>query len=217
MQGKNMNKKNSTTITVAYGDGIGSEIMEATLMVLREAGADITIESVEIGKRIYDMGSKTGILRSSWDVLRRNKILLKAPTFTPDTQTHEGAQRIATAAAIMEKFALEATEISGEGMAAWAASTGENFALFEAAHDFDFTPAIAGKNIANPSGMMLAAVALLSHIGQNTIAGKIQTALERTIKEGLHTADIYQKGVSKQKLGTKEFAEEVVARMNHSL
>ena len=43
---------NTPVITVAYGDGIGSEIMEATLVILREAGANIAIETIEIGERI---------------------------------------------------------------------------------------------------------------------------------------------------------------------
>jgi len=70
-------------ITVAYGDGIGPEIMEATLHVLKEAGADISIETIEVGERIYNQGASSGILPSAWESLRRNKVLLKAPITTP--------------------------------------------------------------------------------------------------------------------------------------
>lgn len=69
----------TTPITVAYGDG-SAEIMEAALTVLREAGADITVESIEIGQRIYNMGGTKGILPSSWEVLKRTNILFKGPT-----------------------------------------------------------------------------------------------------------------------------------------
>src|ERR1700733_15814298 len=73
----------TTPITVAYGDGIGPEIMEATLLVLKEAGADIQVETIEVGERIYNMGASSGILPSAWESLRRNKVLLKAPITTP--------------------------------------------------------------------------------------------------------------------------------------
>src|SRR5688572_1568598 len=73
----------STPITVAYGDGIGPEIMDATLRILREAGAKLAIETIEVGERIYNMGASSGILPSAWDTLRRTKVLLKAPITTP--------------------------------------------------------------------------------------------------------------------------------------
>jgi isocitrate dehydrogenase len=40
-------------ITVAYGDGIGPEIMEATLLILKEAGAQLVIDTIEIGEKLY--------------------------------------------------------------------------------------------------------------------------------------------------------------------
>src|SRR5476649_2471405 len=70
-------------ITVAYGDGIGPEIMEATLHVLREAGAQLAIETIEVGERVYTMGATSGILPSAWESLRRTKVLLKSPITTP--------------------------------------------------------------------------------------------------------------------------------------
>ncbi|MGB1540208.1 MAG: isocitrate/isopropylmalate family dehydrogenase, partial [Rickettsiales bacterium] len=70
-------------ITVAYGDGIGPEIMDATLAILREAGAALTIETIEIGQKMYEKGVTTGIPPYVWDTLRRNKVLLKAPITTP--------------------------------------------------------------------------------------------------------------------------------------
>lgn len=72
-----------TPITVAYGDGIGPEIMEATLAIIKEGGANLSIETIECGERIYKQGASTGMLPSAWDSLRRNKVLLKAPITTP--------------------------------------------------------------------------------------------------------------------------------------
>ncbi len=70
-------------ITVAYGDGIGPEIMQATLKILAQARADLNIETIEVGEAYYTKGVSTGIPPSAWDSLYKNKILLKAPITTP--------------------------------------------------------------------------------------------------------------------------------------
>jgi len=70
-------------ITVANGDGIGPEIMAATLHILKEAGARIDIETIEIGEKVYLSGNAAGIAPESWDSLRRTKVFLKAPITTP--------------------------------------------------------------------------------------------------------------------------------------
>ena len=72
-----------TPITVAYGDGIGPEIMRATLQVLDAAGAALDIETIEIGERVYLRGETAGIERGSWESLLRTKVFLKAPVTTP--------------------------------------------------------------------------------------------------------------------------------------
>src|SRR5262245_35749433 len=72
-----------TPITVANGDGIGPEIMAATLAVLDAAGAQLDIETVEIGEKVYLAGNSAGIEPSSWESLRRTKVFLKAPITTP--------------------------------------------------------------------------------------------------------------------------------------
>lgn len=74
---------NMTKITVAKGDGIGPEIMDATLEILLTAGAKIEIEEIEVGEKVYLSGNSSGIAKESWDVIRRNKIFLKAPITTP--------------------------------------------------------------------------------------------------------------------------------------
>jgi isocitrate dehydrogenase len=72
-----------TPITVAHGDGIGPEIMNATLQILEAAGAALEIETIEIGEKVYLRGNSAGIEPSSWDSLLRTKVFLKAPITTP--------------------------------------------------------------------------------------------------------------------------------------
>lgn len=72
-----------TPITIARGDGIGPEIMDATLRVLEAAGAQLDIEEIEIGEKVYNRGVAGGIEDASWDSLRRTKVFLKAPITTP--------------------------------------------------------------------------------------------------------------------------------------
>jgi len=77
------NKAGSVPVTVAHGDGIGPEIMAVTLDVLREAGARLAIETIEIGEKVYLRGQSAGIEPASWESLRRTKLFLKAPITTP--------------------------------------------------------------------------------------------------------------------------------------
>src|SRR5512132_1420180 len=72
-----------TPITIAYGDGIGPEIMGAVLRILDAAGAQIEKEVIEIGEKLYKKGISSGIEPSSWESLRRTKVFLKAPITTP--------------------------------------------------------------------------------------------------------------------------------------
>src|SRR3981081_257121 len=73
----------SVPITVAHGDGIGPEIMDATLHILKEAGANLEIETIDIGEKVYLAGNSSGIEPSSWESLRNTKVFLKAPITTP--------------------------------------------------------------------------------------------------------------------------------------
>lgn len=83
--------------------------------------------------------------------------------------------------------------------------------MFEAIHGS--APDIAGKNIANSSGLIQASVLMLNHIGENKVAANIQNAWLATIEDGIHTPDIYQEGLSKQKAGTDAFANAVIERL----
>lgn len=70
-------------ITVAYGDGIGPEIMDSTLQILKEAKADVNLEIIEVGKKIYEKGFTSGLMPSAWESLENSRVLLKAPITTP--------------------------------------------------------------------------------------------------------------------------------------
>jgi len=338
----------SVPITVAYGDGIGPEIMEATLHILKEAGAKLDIEKIEIGEKVYLAGNTSGIDTSAWDSLRNTKVFLKAPITTPQgggykslnvtvrktlglyanvrpcvsyhpfietkhpgmdvvivreneedlyagieyRQTDQvmqclkiisrpGSEKIVRYAfeyarrhnrkkvtcftkdnimkltdglfhRVFNEIAAEysdienehwivdigaakmadtpnafdvivmpnlygdilsdvAAQIAGSVGLAGSANIGENIAMFEAIHGS--APRRAGQNLANPSGLLLGAILMLVHIGQTNNAEKIHNAWLRTIEDGVHTYDIYKEGISKQKVGTKEFAQAVVDRL----
>src|SRR5215470_13970769 len=80
---KNRPMPTAVPITVARGDGIGPEIMAATLHVLKEAGARLSIEEIEIGEKVYLAGNTAGIAPEAWESLRRTRVFLKAPITTP--------------------------------------------------------------------------------------------------------------------------------------
>jgi isocitrate dehydrogenase len=335
-------------ITVAHGDGIGPEIMAATLHILKEAGAELDIETIDIGEKVYLAGNSSGIEPSSWDSLRRTKVFLKAPITTPqgggfkslnvtvrktlglyanvrpcvsyhpfidtkhpvmDTvivreneedlyagiehrQTEQvmqclklisrpGSEKIVRYAfeyarrnnrkkvtcftkdnimkltdglfhKVFDEIAVEypqienehwivdigaakladtpeifdvlvmpnlygdvlsdvAAQIAGSVGLAGSANIGEHVSMFEAIHGS--APRRAGQNLANPSGLLLGAVMMLVHVGLTEEAERVHNAWLRTIEDGIHTYDIYEEGKSKEKVGTKEFAEAVAQRM----
>src|SRR5205085_2965192 len=88
---------------------------------------------------------------------------------------------------------------------------GDRCAMFEAIHGS--APRRAGQDVANPSGLLLGAVMMLVHIDQPDVATLVHNAWLRTIEEAIDTYDIYVEGVSRQKVGTKAFADAVIARL----
>jgi isocitrate dehydrogenase len=107
-----------------------------------------------------------------------------------------------------------AAQVAGSVGLAGSANIGNQAAMFEAIHGS--APDIAGKNIANPSGLLNAAVQMLVHINQPDVATTIENAWLKTIEDGIHTGDIYSPEHSKQKVGTKEFAEAVIERLGQT-
>ncbi len=75
--------RSMTRITVAKGDGIGPEIMDATLSIIMAAGAKIEIDEIEIGEKVFLAGNTAGIAPESWEIIRTNKVFLKSPITTP--------------------------------------------------------------------------------------------------------------------------------------
>jgi isocitrate dehydrogenase (NAD+) len=98
--------------------------------------------------------------------------------------------------------------VGGLGMAP-GANIGENAAIFEAVHGS--APDIAGKGIANPLALLLAACLMLEHVGRSELAARIRNAVERALgKTDSRTPDLGGKG------STKEFVDAIVRGLGHS-
>jgi isocitrate dehydrogenase len=104
-----------------------------------------------------------------------------------------------------------AAQIAGSVGLAGSANIGEECAMFEAIHGS--APRRANQNLANPSGLLQGAIMMLNHIGETIVAEKVQNAWLKTIEDGIHTYDIYKEGISKQKVGTKEFAQAIIKNL----
>jgi isocitrate dehydrogenase len=102
-------------------------------------------------------------------------------------------------------------QIAGSVGLAGSANIGEHGAMFEAIHGS--APRRAGQDLANPSGLMLAAVQMLVHLGRTEAAERFHNAWLRTIEDGIHTYDIFDAAISREKVGTRAFADAVIARL----
>lgn len=339
---------NTPRITVAHGDGIGPEIMAATLDILEKAEARFGMDTIEIGEQVYARGSNAGIEERSWETILENRIFLKAPITTPQgggfkslnvtvrkslglyanvrpcrayapfvrtkhpnmdlviireneedlyagiehRQTDEvyqclklvtrpgcekivryafefakrsgrkkvtcftkdnimkmtdglfhkvfdeigseypeiekehwivdiGAAKMADTPEAFDVIVMPnlygdilsdvAAQIAGSVGLAGSSNIGERCSMFEAIHGS--APRRAGQDLANPSGLLLASVQMLVHMGQAKTAEKVHNAWLKTIEDGIHTYDIYQEGVSRKKVGTKGFAAAVCERL----
>lgn len=164
------------TITVAYGDGFAPEVLEAVLHILREAGAPLRIESIEIGARIYAMDSDTGILPGAWPVLERNKVLLMAPVECNDdnkTPTDHAICERMELPLIPTHMALDEDEnVLAEGF------SHDDFALFQPVMTAESLEK-SGKSDLLP--MLHAAFLMLEHMELNEVAQRIRTALDKAL------------------------------------
>jgi len=209
-----------TQITIAYGDGIGHEIMDAALLVMREAGAQLDVEVLQIGEEEYRLGAANGFDNRTLRSIQRAVVLLKAPTINPELiaelEEERAQQNFMPASealcAALELDKRETTFIYADKPELAAISNiGEKFAMFENAQDY--APKNIDKDIANPAGMILAATHMLVYIQQNEVAVRIGNALAATLEAGIHTQDIFDEGKSKKLVGTNEFAENVIKNM----
>ena len=338
----------ATTIPVAAGDGIGPEIMAATLSILKAADPALSFHAVTVGLKAYESGLMAGIGEDTWQAIDEHKIILKGPITTPqgggyksvnvtlrktlglyanlrpcvsyhpyvtalhptmdvvivreneeDTYagiehrqsdevfqclkliTRPGCERIVRYAfeyarahgrkkvtcmtkdnimkltdglfhKVFDEIAPQypeiatshmiidigtarmasrptdfdvvvtpnlygdilsdvAAEVAGSIGLAGSSNIGHDCAMFEAVHGS--APDIAGKDIANPSGLLLSAVMMLVHLGRAKPATDIHNAWLCTLEDGIHTSDIFRDGVSTTKVGTREFAQAVIARL----
>jgi len=336
------------SITIARGDGIGPEIMDACLRIIEAAGADLEYEEVSVGEKVYLTGNTSGIEAGFWDSIRRTKVFYKAPITTPQgsgfksinvttrktlglfanvrpcssyhpfvrtkhpkmdvvvvreneedlyagiehRQTDEvyqtlklisrpGTEKICRYAfeyaqaygrkkvtcftkdnimkltdglfhRVFDEVAQEypdienehwivdigaakladspenfdvvvlpnlygdvlsdvAAQIAGSVGMAGSGNIGEHAAMFEAIHGS--APRRAGQNLANPSGLLMGGVLMLLHLGLREVAANVHNAWLRTLEDGIHTYDIFREDVSKQKVGTREFADAVIERL----
>ncbi len=335
-------------IVVAAGDGIGPEITDAVLRVLKAAGAPLDTTFIEVGQAAYNKGLSSGISRESLELIRECGCLLKGPITTPQgkgfksvnvtirktlnlfanvrpcksyspfvasvhpgvnlvivreneedlyagiehrqtSEVHQvlklvsrpgceniiryafeyaraygrkkvtcmtkdnimkltdglfhrvfdeisveypeiksdhqiidiGAARLAAMPEIFDVIVTQnlygdilsdiAAQIAGSVGFAPSANIGNRVAMFEAIHGS--APDIAGKGIANPSGLLIAATQMLVHLGLGSFGEMIKNAWLCTIEDGIHTVDIYREGLSSEEVGTQAFAEAVIARL----
>jgi isocitrate dehydrogenase len=335
-------------VAVAYGDGIGPEIMEATLRILNAAEVPLDYDVIEIGEAVYRKGVVSGIPREAWDIMRANRVVLKGPITTPqgggyksinvtirkslglfanvrecksyspyvpsvypginmviireneedlyagiehrqtqevtqvlkiitrpgteniiryafeyaeaygrgkvtcmtkdnimklsDGMFHKVFDEIATeypqirsehqiidigaarVAAMPERLDVIVTlnlygdilsdiaaQVSGSIGLAGAANIGEDAAMFEAVHGS--APDIAGRGVANPSGLLNGAIEMLVHLGLGSYAETIKNAWLATVEDGIHTADIYRVGLSEKQATTEAFTDAIIERL----
>ena len=102
-------------------------------------------------------------------------------------------------------------QIAGSVGLGGSANVGETVAMFEAIHGT--APDIAGRGVANPSGMLMAATQMLVHVGQPEVGERIANAWLRTLEDGVHTGDVYRAGTSRERVGTESFADAVIERL----
>lgn len=102
-------------------------------------------------------------------------------------------------------------QLAGSVGLAGSANIGAECAMFEAVHGS--APNIAGQDIANPSGLLQAAVLMLAHLGQTEVAARVQNAWLVTLEGGVHTADIHGEASARAPVGTQAFADAVIERL----
>ena len=95
--------------------------------------------------------------------------------------------------------------VGGLGFAP-SANIGDHIAIFEAVHGT--APDIAGKNIANPTALLLSGLAMLRHVGLTENAAIIENALLYTLENGVHTGDFGDKNIPS--VNTTQFAEAII-------
>lgn len=104
-----------------------------------------------------------------------------------------------------------AAQVAGSVGLAGSTNIGRDAAMFEAVHGS--APDIAGKGVANPSGLLVAATQMLVHLGLPEHATRIKNAWLCTLEDGIHTADVHREGLSRVQASTRVFTDAVIDRL----
>ena len=207
-------------IVIAFGDGIGPEIMDAALDIIKEAGATLIVETIEIGARIYDQDGDLGILPSSLKTLKRIGALLYAPVLMLDDDGLEPMGDTLCRELELEKS--QRFDAHALGLDDAPDMTGEHFGYMSEGSDYAIfttnehaTPIMAGDNSANPSALLHAAIMMLIHVGEKDIAARVYNGWKKVIDAGYYTPDMApdEHANEEKQLGTKEFSEMVISRL----
>ena len=99
--------------------------------------------------------------------------------------------------------------IGGLGFAP-GANLGNEVAIFEAVHGS--APKYAGRDLINPTAVLLSAVMMLRHLGELGLAERIESAVMVTLEDGVYTRDVRPAG----SVGTRAYTEAVIARLGQS-
>jgi len=106
-----------------------------------------------------------------------------------------------------------AAQVGGVGMAPGGNINYETgHAIFEATHGV--ASDIEGRNVANPSSLVLSAAMMLEYIGWNEASNLIVSAMERTLRQGIATADVTDSFKHGSCVGTVEFGEALISMMH---
>jgi len=143
------------------------------------------------------------------DILREHRIIDIGSALLADTP--ENFDVIVTLNLYGDIISDIAAQIAGSVGLCGSSNIGDQCAMFEAIHGS--APDIAGKGIANPSGLINGALMMLVHINQPDVAENIHNAWLKTLEDGIHTGDVYKEGISVKKVGTEEFAQAVIDRL----
>ncbi len=95
--------------------------------------------------------------------------------------------------------------VGGLGFAP-SANIGDHISIFEAVHGT--APDIAGKNIANPTALLLSGIGMLRHLGLMETAAMIENALLFTLESGVHTGDFGDKDIPA--VSTTGFSQSII-------
>lgn len=218
-------RENTQGMYSGLGQSLSADgsVAEAVSRITREGARDIATFAYELARKEkrkkVTIVHKANILKSTSGLfLRTAKEVAEA---YPDIDSHEMIVDNTCMQLVMNPAQFDvilttnlfgdiisdlcAGLVGGLGMVP-GANIGKDCAIFEAVHGS--APDIAGKNIANPSSMILAAVQMLQHLGMHKEANIVQAALRDTIKSGERTTrDL---GGSH---GTTEFTQAVLDRM----